>query len=240
MGAAKLYRGYIHPELVLHEHEIEAFIARAHQQAKSAFVQNFRRFVDYIKSLILGPEAAGAMQRRPLTPAPEPGSFAQNLFARWRVPPITPYAPQMATDFYHLLSTALQQSTSSDSDTRVSTLIPPHIQNVDDKSRFIEQQYARMRVVMSALEQERANLGGDGSTSTAGMVEMAEGTGYNKRNLSLGNLSSLSGDFDHVEMSDDNDAPATAPPLGARSSSWLFGWGKGAPGQPEEGKPHEE
>lgn len=191
---------------------------------------------------IFGPQEASAasVPQQPLSQ--DAASFVTNLFSRWNVPPISPYAPQMATDFYHFLSSALQQQapeTSRDGMPNAATLIPAGIEGKADKTRFIELQRERLRMVMAALELEMDTIrvsGDAGGTSVAAVLDNAVGQGAFSRSHSSGNMV---GDFDHVSMSDaENDVPVF---VGTPKSGGWFGWGgKPVATPPTAEKQHEE
>lgn len=240
-GATRLYVEHIHPTLDAHEREIEDFITRTHDQAKAAGIEYIRKLIDYAREALFGTlhQAHQAATQSQQAPPEDPASFIQTLFTRWKVPPITPYAPQMATDFYHFLSSALQ-SGSGDGMPSSATLIPPGIEGKAEKTRFIELQRQRLTVVMAALEQEMESLRGSGDAvsgtnatavpdETVGAYPSDKGKFF--RSPSMGNVSNNEGDFDHVTMSDATSEGSTA---GAPGGGWLWGWGKTQPPTPEK------
>ncbi|KAA8898960.1 TB2/DP1, HVA22 family-domain-containing protein [Sphaerosporella brunnea] len=218
-GATQLYLEHVHPTLNKHEAEIEEFISRAHDQAKAAGAEYIQHLIDVVKQTVFGivlPQA----EDQPATPPPhDAASFAQALFSRWRVPPLTPYAPQMATDFYAFLSSALQQVPGSQAAGGSSNLIPPHVKGTAEKARFIELQRQRLKTVMAALETEMESIQGAGGVDTAA-ASADEKSGIHK-SYSVGHLSSYEGDFDHVEMDDTLSPPATS----AGGNGWFGSWG---------------
>jgi len=240
-GATKLYFEYVHPTLNKHEAEIEEFIARAHDQAKAAGAEYIQRIIEFAKQSLFGalPQAP-ATAERPLTPAlHDAASFARHLFSRWQVPPLTPYAPQMATDFYNFLSSALQQQPGGGPIT--GGLIPAHVKSPADKARFIELQRQRLKTVMAALESEMESIQGGATGETvstaAASADEDAGTGGLFKSYSQGHLSTYEGDFDHVSMA---DATAAAPAAEAASGGlWLWGWG-GKAQVAAPAKPHDE
>ena len=241
-GATKLYFEYVHPTLTKHEVEIEELISRAHDHAKAAGAEYVQHLMEIAKQLLFGalPHVAAAAAPpggrgtppSPLSPPHDAASFAQHLFARWRVPPLTPYAPQMATDFYNFLSSALQQQQQQPGSRSDSGLIPAHVKTPADKARFIELQRQRLQTVMAALESEMAHLQSDTAAASADDdddLDAAAAGGRNGNNggsggglyksYSQGHLSTYEGDFDHVSMAD-----AAAPPA-ASTGGWFWGWG---------------
>jgi receptor expression-enhancing protein 1/2/3/4 len=233
-GATKLYFEYVHPTLTKHEGDIEEFISRAHDQARAAGAEYVQRLYEIVKQMLFG-ALPQAEQQRPPTPAPrDAASYAQALFSRWRVPPLAPSAPQMATDFYNFLSTALQQSQQPASGApQVSNLIPPHVKTPGEKARFIEMQRQRLTTVMAALETEMENLGGNvHETSAAGGVHSAadnDGGGLFK-SYSHGHLSTYEGDFDHVSMADAPEDAGAAGGGGGGGEGWRMALGMGFQG----------
>lgn len=239
-GATKLYFEYVHPTLTKHEAEIEEFISRVHDQARAAGAEYVHRMIEVAKQILFGalPQAE-AMDQRPPTPMPhDAASYAQALFSRWRVPPLTPYAPQMATDFYAFLSTALQQASGTSGPggrPGSGNLIPPHVKGAAEKARFIELQRQRLKTVMAALESEMESLQ-SAQTSAAGDVDTAAASadGGLHKSYSMGHLSAYEGDFDHVDR---EDATVTPPnPVGG----WLFRWAAKPQQSVQQDKAHSE
>ncbi|KAF8535836.1 TB2/DP1, HVA22 family-domain-containing protein [Trichophaea hybrida] len=231
-GATKLYFEYVHPTLNKHESEIEEFIARTHDQAKAAGAEYVQRLIEMAKQALFGalPQAASVAER-PSTPARTTP----------QVPPLTPYAPQMATDFYNFLSTALQQQPGGGPIT--GGLIPAHVKSPADKARFIELQRQRLKTVMAALESEMESIQGGAmgdamSDTAAASADEDSGTGGLFKSYSQGHLSTYEGDFDHVSMA---DATAAAPAPATTGGMWFWGWGGKAQAQAAApAKPHDE
>jgi receptor expression-enhancing protein 1/2/3/4 len=238
-GSSKLYMEYVHPQLEAHEREIEDFIARSHEQAKAAGLEYVRKLIEYVKQQVLGSQYVQQQTSSQPAQPQDAAVFIQNLFTRWRVAPISPYAPQMATDFYRFMSTALQQqNTAGDGAVGSASLIPPEIEGKMEKTRFIMQQKQRVQALMAALEREENSMqgGGDiGGTSIASVLDETAGAFPSEKGFykspSMGNMSSHEGDFDHVTMSDatsEGGSTAGGPP------GWgLFGWG----GKPQPDTP---
>lgn len=240
-GATRLYVEHIHPTLEAHEKEIEDFITRTHDQAKAAGVEYIRKLLHMAREQLFGPQEAAAASQPQQPLSQDAASFVTNLFSRWNVPPITPYAPQMATDFYHFLSSALQQQQpekSADGMPNSATLIPAGIEGKVEKTRFIELQRERLRMVMAALEQEMDTIRGSGdagNTSVAAVLDNASDKDHFSRSPSYGNMA---GDFDHVSMSDaENEVPTF---VGTPKSGGWFGWGGKPVPAPTEKKEHNE
>lgn len=225
-GATNLYIEYVHPTLTKHEQEIEEFIERTHEQAKAVGILYIRRLIDIVREALFGslPGAKAMAAEEPSTPLPKgPSEYAAALFSRWRVPPLTPYAPQLATDFYSFLSTALQEQQPGATGASASNLIPPNITGKSEKARFIELQKQRLQTVMSALEKESQSIQSQAETSAAGSVDVAandDRSGVLFKSPSQGNFSNHGGDFDHVSM--DEATAAAAHKIG--STGW-WGWG---------------
>jgi receptor expression-enhancing protein 1/2/3/4 len=224
-GATKLYLEYVHPTLTKHEADIEEFISRTHDQAKAAGAEYIQHLFEIAKQLLFGTLPQTEDQNGPATPIPhDAASFAQALFSRWRVPPLTPYAPQMATDFYAFLSSALQQAPGSQAAAigGGSNLIPPHVKGTAEKARFIELQRQRLKTVMAALESEMETIQAGAEDVDAAAVSGDEKSSIHK-SYSVGHLSSYEGDFDHVEM---DDATTISPPgTAAGTGGWFGSWG---------------
>lgn len=182
-GATKLYFEYIHPQLAEHEIQIEEFIAKSHEQAKAAGAEYIQRLLESAKAAVFG---GLANDGRPMTPVPtDAAGYAQHLFNRWKVPQIG-NAPQLASDLYSFMSTALNQPTQGQgADKGPTNLIPAHVKTQQEKQRFIELQRERLKTVMAALESEM------------------EGLEEPKlpKSMSQGNIS-VAGDFEKVSLSD--------------------------------------
>lgn len=218
-GATTLYLEYVHPTLTKHEKDIEDFMGRTNDHAKALGLQYFQQFIGYIKRAILG-----QLNEEPPAPPPkaESGNFAQNLLARWRVPPLSPMAPSLASDFYGFLSSALQQQTAASASTSGSTgrsafenLIPSNITSPAEKARYIALQKERLNTVLMALERESSGL-------EAGSPDVDDFGGRLFKSPSQGNVSSHGGDFESVDM---DEADAAAAGQGNKASGWFSGWG---------------
>ncbi|TGZ81102.1 hypothetical protein EX30DRAFT_395907 [Ascodesmis nigricans] len=236
-GATKLYLEYVHPTLTKHEKDIEDFISRTHEHARTLGIEYIHKLIRYVKQAVLGQLA----EEPPAPPPKEPSNFAQSLFARWRVPPLSSSAPQLANDFYSFLSSALQQQTMALANdpgmtgrSPFGTLIPSNITSKTEKARFIELQKQRLNTVLAALEKESSKLQSSGETSAAGAVDTAEDTPPRFfKSPSQGNLSSHDGDFERVDTPDEQAAAAQGK---VGSGGWLWGWGQGGKGA----KAHDE
>lgn len=240
-GATKLYFEYVHPTLTKHESEIEEFISRAHDQAKALGAQYIQRLIEVAKQILFGALPQAAAASRPSSPSPpqDAASFAQALFSRWRVPPLTPYAPQMATEFYNFVSSALQTDQAGarggaggngGSAAGGGSLIPPHVRTPADKARFIALQRQRLKKAMAALESEMETIEVSGETAEDGMSDTPEDSSTGNggglfKSFSQGHLSTYEGDFDHVEMPVEGEAGGKTPPT---SGGWLFRWSGGS------------
>lgn len=218
-GATTLYLEYVQPTLIKHEKEIEDYMGRAHEQAKALGLQYFQQLITYIKRGILG-----QLNEEPPAPAPksESGTFAQNLLARWTVPPLSQTAPSLASDFYGFLSSALQQQTAASASASGSTgrsafgnLIPTNITSPTEKARYIALQKERLNTVLTALERESSGL-------QAGSPDADDLGGRLFKSPSQGNVSSHGGDFERVDM---DDAEVAAAGQGNKAGGWFSGWG---------------
>lgn len=214
-GATTLYLEYVHPTLTKHEKDIEDFMGRTHDQAKALGLQYLQQLFGYIKRAILG-----QLNEEPPPPPPkaESGNFAQNLLARWRVPPLSPMAPSLASDFYSFLSSALQQQTAASASTgpgAFENLIPSNITSQAEKARYIALQKERLNTVLTALERESSGL-------ETGLPDVDDFGGRLFKSPSQGNVSSHGGDFESVDM---DEADAAAAGQGKKASGWFYGWG---------------
>ncbi|KAL9104737.1 MAG: hypothetical protein Q9163_000349 [Psora crenata] len=166
-GAKFLYQSYIHPFLEKHEKAIDRFIISAHDQAKSAGLNYFKKLVDLIKENLLGiprKPAAGAHPRHG-----DGGNYAQSLLARFNVPSARQGVVAPANDFYGFLSSALGVINASsgsetsreeqvDSLSRSGTLVPQGMTSASEKITFLSTQLERMTVLLDALDKEASQL----------------------------------------------------------------------------------
>lgn len=215
-GATKLYLEQVHPQLTKHELEIEDFISRAHDQLKALGIEYLKRAIQYGEEVIFGIRRVAEAPPSPGDPN-NPVSYANSLLSRFRLPPISPYGSQVATDFYHILSSALQQQqptkAGDDWSSVASKMLPQGLKGKDEKAEYMEAQKKRLQQVMAALDKEMAQLGQSGedpsTTSAAGIVQAAAGDVQR----SPSHVSLNGGDFDHVERNE------------AEGAGWWGGWG---------------
>jgi len=165
-GATQLYQTYLHPFLAEHESDIDTFITSAHDRAKAAGLEYMKRAVEWIKVNVMG------MQPRPQTPpASRQGSYAQQLMSRFNLPSARDGLAAPAGDFYGLLASALQMTTSTGASRDVQaedlsasgTLIPAGIATNEDRMTYVSTQRERLRVLLQAFDKEAFNLAGAGS-----------------------------------------------------------------------------
>ncbi len=168
-GAYWIYTSYVHPFLAEHEHNIDEMISRGHDRAKAAGLQYLKRAIEYVKRDLLG------MQPKAQSfPPKEGGSYAQSLLSRFYVPSARTAAAQTTSartsqDFYSLLSAAVGQMsrTGEAADiTSSGTLIPRGIEGDEERMTFLATQRERLKVLLSALDREAWELGGQDATAS--------------------------------------------------------------------------
>ncbi|KAJ9209645.1 hypothetical protein DTO166G4_8775 [Paecilomyces variotii] len=240
-GARVLYQEYVEPFLEHHEREIDEFIGRSHERAKTAGLQYFYQLVDLVREKILGlpPQQRAAN----VAPPPPPGAagYAQSLISRFNLPAVAASSLSApATDLYSVLSSAVATvtSTGKSRDVQVEelsasgTLLPREVASLSpaEKAKFIATQRERLDVLRTALAREEKNLGSDN------LAEPDEDLAYGSAAGLRKNLSSNS--FDHISRDDLSVSNGTRDPSRSRSRSpaarertpsggWTTGWFNG-------------
>ncbi|EEH03938.1 HVA22 domain membrane protein [Histoplasma capsulatum G186AR] len=172
-GAKMLYREYIDPFLCRHERDIEHFISKTHDSAKSAGLEYLYKAINLLRERVLGlpPMAATA------APSPHPpqaagaAGFAQSLLSRFTIPGTAGAASSLASpaaDLYSLLAAAVGSATSSGKSRDVQAeelsasgkLIPDSIATASkaEQAEYIASQKERLGVLLSAFDREQRNL----------------------------------------------------------------------------------
>lgn len=107
------------------------------------------------------------MQAKAAPPSPPPGtSYAQSLLGRFNLPSAREGLAAPAGDFYGLLSAAMgtmargaaARDVQVDELSRSGTLIPQNITTTAAKLNFLSTQREKLRVLLSALENEASGL----------------------------------------------------------------------------------
>jgi receptor expression-enhancing protein 1/2/3/4 len=245
----------LHPFLAVHEHDIENFIARSHEQAMAAGLEYFQRIAAWVRAQLGMP----AVEAAPSARAGTGSNYAQNLLSRFSLPAVGNLTSASATagaaDIYSFLSSAIGKGTETRSreaqaeDLAASgTLIPPEIASATQEERlgFIASQREKLQVLMSALDREATNVGlaSVNVTAVRERTTSAVPTAASRsasasqlpKNLSEDNFERVDKEeaLSGVEDSASSPKPQTPGPAG----SWMpWNW-KGGPSQP--GTPREE
>lgn len=112
-----LYQQYIDPFLFRHEREIEEFLNRGHERAKTLGLQYFYQAIELIREKVLGlppqqPQQGGA--------APPSGvaGYAQSIFSQFSAPSggSSGNAPAPANDWFSSVSSAIGGQREADTD----------------------------------------------------------------------------------------------------------------------------
>ena len=220
-GARLLYQSHIHPFLAHHEESIDRMITNAHEQAKSAGLQYVKQAVQFIKQNLLGMQAPPARKAY----AVEGGSYAQTLLGRFNLPSASHGLAAPAGDFYGLLSAAMgtigrssaPREVQAEELTRSGTLIPQNITSTSEKMKFISTQREKLRIVLTALDQEASELeiAKDVERRLGEIGKPPSGTELQK--------SKSEASFDTIERT---EASGQSPPGSAGGGSWLpWAWG---------------
>ncbi|KAI9823380.1 MAG: hypothetical protein M1819_001353 [Sarea resinae] len=254
-GAHYLYTTHVHPFLSQHESEIDNFITNAHDRAKAAGVQYLKQAIDFLKEHLLGITPSKAATTRPASASSQ--SYAQSLFARFNLPRAREGFAAPAGDFYGLLSSAVvgamsrtgadPQSTAqaqADEMSASGTLIPAGLDTAEERMSFISTQRERLRVLLTALDNEARNL--DSSPSSASTSRPATSASATApRSLTPASAASHDGaeydgdalrktrselEFERISHADAPPTPAAAPAKGG----WMpWNWGSASAASPD-------
>ncbi|PGH01584.1 hypothetical protein GX51_05149 [Blastomyces parvus] len=170
-GAKVLYLQYIDPFLVHHELEIEQFISKAHDSAKSAGLEYLYKAIDFVREKVLGLPATAPPPPQP-PPAAGAVGFAQSLLSRFTIPGAAGAASSLASpaaDLYSLLATAVASAAAAPGKTSAmqaeelsasGKLIPDSIATASkaEQAEYIASQKERLGVLLSAFDREQRNL----------------------------------------------------------------------------------
>lgn len=166
-GAKLIYQSHIHPFLAHHEHDIDRLITSAHHHAKSAGLTYLKRGIELVKEYLLGIQPKTGPQS---SPKRNDVDYTQSLMSRFNLPSARQGLAAPAGDFYSLLSSALgtlNKSTGAtreaqiDDLSRSGTLIPQNLTSASEKMTFLSTQRERLRVLLSALDQQALGLGAE-------------------------------------------------------------------------------
>lgn len=171
-GAIVLYQQYVDPFLTQHEREIEDFITRSHERAKTLGLQYFYQAIDLIREKVLGlPPQTGAG-----APAQQTGAagYAQSFLSRFNMPAVggggaNNQAP--GNDWFSTISSAVGSLTSTDKSHEAQAqdlsasgnLLPREMASMPraERAQYISNQRNMLDVLRTALAQEERNLGND-------------------------------------------------------------------------------
>jgi receptor expression-enhancing protein 1/2/3/4 len=242
-GAKIIYQEHIHPFLANHEREIEEFISKAHERAKTAGWQYLKQAVELFKEHVLGLPPKQASPQPSYYPG---GSYAQNLLARFNLPSArdTTLAAGGLGDFYGLLSSAVGQVTATNrsqdaqaADLSASgTLIPASIQGDSERISYIATQRERLSVLMKALDTEASNISSTSPGGTRSTTPRGQGTERDENSVGR-SRSEVS--FDRVER-DEVEGDERPTRVRTKSGGWMpWNW-KGAEGPSTAGKESEK
>ena len=156
-----LYQEHVHPFLLHHETEIDEFIGEAHEKLKKAGLSYAKYAVEWVKVHMLGQPP-----KPPTPPVSRNVSYAQQLFSQFNLPTARQGLAAPAGDFYGLLASALQYTTSAGQSredqaqelSRSGTLIPKDLSSNAERMSYVSAQRERLGVLMSAFDREAYNL----------------------------------------------------------------------------------
>lgn len=214
----------------MHEAEIDDMISRGHDRAKAAGLQYLKQAIEYVKQNLLGiqPKAQSF-------PPKEGGSYAQSLLSRFYVPSArAAAAPTMTTaqDFYGLLNAAVGQMSRTGGAADVSsggTVIPRSIEGNEEKMTFLATQRERLKVLLSALDREASELGGQERMASEEAIrrDVERRLGDDFHSVEDLRKRGSESEFDTIDR---EEAPGTVKiGKGSGGGSWMpWSWGEGA------------
>ncbi|KHJ31731.1 putative hva22 family tb2 dp1 protein [Erysiphe necator] len=161
-GANVLYISHVHPFLQKNEHLIDEFISSFHDRVKAAGIKYLEQIVEFVKQNLLG---FPPMENTP-PPAPSKFGYTQSLLARFSLPisktTISSSSLGSATgsvsDFYSLLTSAVNAATHSDSTSRSLAHYLSSSTSSAERLSFISAQRERLAFLLSALDKEAKAL----------------------------------------------------------------------------------
>ena len=163
-GAKFLYQTYVHPFLAHHEHDIDLFIGKAHDQAIKLGLQYVKQAIEFFKKNALGIQPAPKVSPRSVSA----GGYAQSLLSQFNLPSARQGLAAPAGDVYSLLSSAIgtlnatggrSREARVEDLSRSGTLIPEGMTSTTEKMTFLTQQREHIRVLLSALDRQASDLG---------------------------------------------------------------------------------
>lgn len=211
-GAATLYREYVDPFLLRHEIEIEAFIGRAHERAKTLGLEHFYQVVNLIREKILGlppVSTTGAVPR----PASAETTYVQSVLSRFNVPisnlasPATGLFSMVSSTFASVTATGRSRDTLAEGQGADGSLLPAYIASASkaEQAKYIASQRERLNAMISALDREHRNLGLDGGWPDND--DLAYGTSYDDETPGLRENRS-DNSFENIEHEDLPGSPS--------------------------------
>ena len=222
-GARLIYQGHIHPFLAHYEHDIDVLITDAHDKARKAGWEYFKRAVEWARENLLG------QKPREQPPTAHGGNYAQSLLSRFNLPSARQGLAAPAGDFYGMLSAAMGQlgatSGSSreaqvESMSRSGVLLPEGMTSHAEKMTFLSTQRERLRMLLTALDKEASELSNDEMIEQDVNRRMGEATGMDVSQEGLGKSRSAT-PFERIEK-DEADGKTAA---GGSWMPWKY-WSK--------------
>lgn len=195
-GATFLYQEYMEPFMYHHEREIDDFISKSHDSAKSAGLRYVEMGIEWVKVNVMG-----FAPRSPQPDRPAGQTYAQNLMSRFQMP-----AARGSNDLYGLVNQALsgasalygagnKDAQSNDLSSAARNLVPDNIRNNDDRLNYVTSQRQRLETLLQAFDREQDNIR---SQQTGGNRYHLD---TSSRGSSSGNLSrnKSEAEFDRIE-----------------------------------------
>ena len=172
-GAKLLYFDYVSPFIAAHEHDIEVFIANAHERAASIGLTYVKRLIDLIREKVLGlpPPSTAQTAPPPQSYGSAAATYSANLLSRFSIPSARVPAPTTtSSDIYSLLSSAVSAAaaktlnttttttTAKDDSTPVPVAVPSDASSPTEKLSFISSQRERLTYLLSVLDRESSTI----------------------------------------------------------------------------------
>ena len=173
-GAKLIYFNYVSPFIAAHEHDIEVFIANAHERAGAIGLTYVKKFIELVRDKVLGLPPPSAAQAPPSQPqsagyGSAAAAYSANLLSRFSIPSARVSAiASSSTDIYSLLTSAVstatassRASTSRDDPTSNLLAVPSDASSPNEKLSFIASQREKLTYLVTLLDRESSSIAGN-------------------------------------------------------------------------------
>ncbi|ORY79968.1 hypothetical protein BCR37DRAFT_381394 [Protomyces lactucae-debilis] len=153
-GATQLYLHYLHPQLVLHERDLDKLIFTLHQQAMQSGAAQLQRLYRLVQEILIGPAARAPENSATPTsstgPAEQDG-FIANLLARFRTVPVGSSAETIPATLLAFISSYSRSATSM-TPSSAADIVPSHLQP-EERANYIALQKQKVNNWLQLLDQ---------------------------------------------------------------------------------------